>query len=502
MKRELAAFAVLAIVGTGMAKPMLVINEDNDHYFKLDASLMTESALKDYAYDIFRGPVTHFFMCPQGQRASYASKVWEPIWAGLDEPDRDGKTNNIWCVNAKNLHDAGINPYNVWITCAREKGVSPWMSMRMNDVHFCTISNYFRNTTFWKTRVDLRRSGQEKGQWELFCFDYAKKEVRDYHLAMAKELIDMYDVDGLELDWLRFMGYFKPGRARSDAHFLTEFISDVRRHADEVGARRGRRIALGVRVAAMPEGGLLVGLDPVDWAAKGLVDLVVVCNNHMQSDFNIPFREWKARLKAVAPSVKVLPGTDHKYGCGVPRQMQYMTAELYRGWADSLIAQGADGLYLFNMPYNTKAIRDEIYGKGLSPKAVRAGSRRYLVTRHDTLPRGGIPCHCLPQKVSGGTYATLQIGTPASADGTCEVVVGFDVDDPALAGAVTCLNGEASAEVPRRIDGKTLGGKDRPCAVAYAYRFPVGVCVAGANAVSMKAMETKASLTWCEMRIK
>ena len=36
------------------------------------------------------------------------------------------------------------------------------MSMRMNDMHFCTISNYFRNTTFWKTRVDLRRSGQEK----------------------------------------------------------------------------------------------------------------------------------------------------------------------------------------------------------------------------------------------------------------------------------------------------------------------------------------------------
>ena len=58
------------------------------------------------------------------------------------------------------------------------------------------------------------------------------------------------------------------------------------------------------------------------------------------------------------------------------------------------------------------------------------------------------------------------------------------------------------AGAPRRIDGKTLGGKDRPCAAAYAYRFPVGVCVAGANAVSMEAMETKASLTWCEMRIK
>lgn len=49
---------------------------------------MTEEALKAYVDDFARGHVTHFFMCPVGQRASYDSKVWEPIWAGMDEPGR------------------------------------------------------------------------------------------------------------------------------------------------------------------------------------------------------------------------------------------------------------------------------------------------------------------------------------------------------------------------------------------------------------------------------
>ena len=53
-------------------------------------------------------------MCPSGQRASFDSRTWEPIWAGANEPDYAGRTNNIWCVNAKLLNDRGIDPYAVW----------------------------------------------------------------------------------------------------------------------------------------------------------------------------------------------------------------------------------------------------------------------------------------------------------------------------------------------------------------------------------------------------
>ena len=88
----------------------------SDHFFKLDASWMSREGLVRYLDDVLQGPVTHFVMCVNGQRASYDSKTWEPIWAGLDEPARsdtatapDG-TRDKWAVNAKILFDKGIDP--------------------------------------------------------------------------------------------------------------------------------------------------------------------------------------------------------------------------------------------------------------------------------------------------------------------------------------------------------------------------------------------------------
>jgi len=118
------------------AKPRVVaVNEDNDHYFKQDASLMTEEALVAYVDRLAGGKVTHFVMCPSGQRPSYGSKAWEPIWTGLDEAGGQSQPWHYsgWARNAKLLFDRGIDPYHVWIRRCRERGISPWLSPRMND---------------------------------------------------------------------------------------------------------------------------------------------------------------------------------------------------------------------------------------------------------------------------------------------------------------------------------------------------------------------------------
>lgn len=80
---------------------------------------------------------------------------------GIGEPARkdtathpDG-THDRWAVNAKRLFDQGIDPYEVWIGECRKRGVEAWVSMRMNDYHFADVTNYFRNTTFCRTRRDL-----------------------------------------------------------------------------------------------------------------------------------------------------------------------------------------------------------------------------------------------------------------------------------------------------------------------------------------------------------
>ncbi|MBR1588084.1 MAG: hypothetical protein IJ658_07145 [Kiritimatiellae bacterium] len=507
MKRSATMFLAALLGGACYAdRPILAINEDNDHYFKLDSSLMTETALADYAYDIFRGPVTHFFMCPQGQRASFDSKAWEPIWAGLDDPDKNGRTNNIWCVNAKLLHDRGIDPYQVWIRCARAKSVSPWMTMRMNDVHFCTTSNYFRNTTFWKTRPDLRCVPEAtKGKWEQFCFDYSHTEVRAYHMAMVRELLERYDIDGLELDWLRFAWYFKPGENRRNAHFLTDFVREARACADAIGDRRGRRILLGARVPTLPAACAMHGMDVDAWAGERLIDWLVVCNNHMCADYAIPYLDWRHRLAPLHPGLVILPGTDHKITiggtalyAGAPASRgteEYVEPAALRGWAEALIAQGAPGFYLFNLPYNPKDTRDEIYGKGLSPAAVRAGSRRYVASRHDTLPRGGIPSAPLPVAVKGGAFVSIRIGRPPVSGGA--VVLGFDSDTADPAALDVQLNGEAPSGPPRELERPKKGNIRR----RLSFPFAASAFVPFENGVTVEsAGDGDVRLVWCELQ--
>lgn len=377
----------------GPSRPLLVVNEDNDHYFKFDASLMNVPSLEAYVDAMAQGHVSHLFLCVNGQRASFDSKTWEPIWAGLDEPDNKGVTNNIWCVNAKKLRDAGIDPYAVWVPRCRAKGISPWISMRMNDVHWASISNYFRNTTFCKTRSDLWRVPHSTtGDWAHRCLDFAQREVRDYAFAQVREIVERWDADGLELDWMRWGRNLRPGHEREDAHFITEFTRETRRLLDEVGARRGHRIALGARVPWDPDVALGAGLDAEAWAREGLVDLVVP-HSFYKVDTGIAVAKWVGRIAAANPRVVVLPGIDGIYDpVGGPRD-QSMTPETYRYVAGSFQAQGAKGVYLFNLPYLAKRgmngeksdldVPSVIYREGLSPETCARLPSRAIATRHD-----------------------------------------------------------------------------------------------------------------------
>lgn len=357
-------------------RPILAINEDNDHYFKFDTRLMTEKDLIAYVDRIISsGQVTDFVACPCGQRTSYDSKAWEPIWAGLNEPNTGGKTNDIWCVNAKCLFDQGIDPYAIWIRRCHEKGgVRAWLSMRMNDVHFVNITNYFRNTTFQKTRRDLWRNPRAvpgKSAWEDMALNYAKQEVQDYSFALFKELVDRYDADGYELDWMRFTRHLTPGHEREEAPVLTAFMRRFRDYANAAAAKRGHPILLSVRVQTKIEEAMNRGCDVVAWASERLVDWIIATNFFETNDFDIDLKDWKRRIGAVNPQVLVLPGASDNLDRGPDNRPVPMTAGDFTCWARRMYLRGAKGLYLFNVPYLPDDVTNFIYGGGLSPKLVR-----------------------------------------------------------------------------------------------------------------------------------
>ena len=94
--------------------------------------------------------VTHLLLNTNYQRAAYPSEVWETYW-DVPDPERDtsGWPRLTWLV-----HETGVDLYQVCIDRCREKGVSPWVSVRMNDTHYCDEQAKMSSTS----GCDRRRS--------------------------------------------------------------------------------------------------------------------------------------------------------------------------------------------------------------------------------------------------------------------------------------------------------------------------------------------------------
>lgn len=203
---------------------ILIFNEDNTHFLRD----VPEVEFVRYFDSVCRpGGVTHFFMCPNAMRSNIDTRSLEPIWTALGEQG----VNPAWGKTAKALHDKGIDPYAIWTRRAREKGVSPWLSIRMNDIHEVHDPAFGGLSTMWRNhpeyRIDPKYSGRN---WDPHAFSYTNAAVREVYSAYAKELLERYDVDGIEFDWLRFPSLVEKGRGERDAHYITEFMRMARPH--------------------------------------------------------------------------------------------------------------------------------------------------------------------------------------------------------------------------------------------------------------------------------
>lgn len=509
----LAAFALAGFCGCSKSdadrplRPFLGINEDNDRYFlaaSKNPSALTEEGVRSYFDSVAEGgAVTHFFMCVNGQRTSYASKVWEPIWLGLNDRNEHGKTNDRWCVNAKILHDRGIDPWRIWCQRAREKGVSPWISMRMNDGHYATFDyKVHRNETFWWERRDLWR--KPKGPY--MCdrvFDFSKPEVQEHAFALVKEIVSRWDLDGLELDWLRQVHCLSPGRgkAMSQSDILTGFIRQCRKETDAASKRLGHHVGLSVRVPTRIEGVREWGFDVETWAREGLIDMIIVCNTYSTPDYAMDLSGWKRIISAANPKVRIIPGTDACINSGAVKTFEHSRDfALLRGWAATVAAVSKGEYYFFNAPYFKAEVRNAIYRGELAPDRIVRERRRFPVTYHESMPRRELSDVQLP--VALDRAHTIKVNAMKGPfDRHADVVLrldGFDGEPPAVT-----LNGISSEGRPRKISAESVTpvpGASK--ATAYAWRFPIEALRDGFNDVKISCDGRKnAKVTWVEIAL-
>ena len=145
-----------------------IINEDDSHFFMIrEPEAMTVEGLNAFVDQYAGTKVSHLFLCPNAMKASFRSEVWDAIWDMAPnqrvKEDDAAAIANRWMSNAKLLHERGLDPYAVWITRCREKGISPWLSMRMNDVHNVDDVDSYIHSRFWMEHPEYGVSPAAQG---------------------------------------------------------------------------------------------------------------------------------------------------------------------------------------------------------------------------------------------------------------------------------------------------------------------------------------------------
>ncbi len=287
-----------------------------------------------------------------------------------------------------------------FIRACRTRGVSPVVSLRMNDYHGSESWDILRalmrqehqgekfsvglGAMAAQSRVLLERPENQLkpdpasyvalGWAERLAYaanpdtritlrtvriwDWARPEVPAYKLAFVRELCAGYDLDGLELDFMRWASFFRLEEVpivRRRAIML-DFIRETRAALDR-GAKPGQRRTFGVRVPSRLSGHDPLGIDLPAWVAAGIDWVNLSCHyvSEQQTDLAavhrlIPSTPLYLELTFASAGRQgvrraSLDGTEELGG------YRLMTAEQFFTAAYLAYARGGAGVSLFNFAY-------------------------------------------------------------------------------------------------------------------------------------------------------
>ena len=329
--------------------------------------------------------ITDLFINVNAQRTNYRSDVWESNWDGYDPEADDDQPffagidpkrsfERQWYKDVLSLYEQGCDYPKRMIDRARHSQVKAWISLRMNDSHYPDRPGHPFHSTFWRSHPEWRLSN--KG------LDYERREVREHYMKLIREVCARYDLDGLELDYLRFWLYFRPGREHEGAKLMTAFVEEAREAVDAAAKRLGHPVELAVRVPSTPWIAHRHGLDAVAWTKAGLVDLVIAASWWASSNSDVPIETWKGLLADTGVPVALHLECGIDSGAGGRRTM---THEEIRGSLTSGWQRGADAVYFFNLftgPYQRwpREDHDQLLQDAGSYTALCRGPRRHPVT--------------------------------------------------------------------------------------------------------------------------
>lgn len=239
--------------------------------------------------------------------------------------------------------EAGLDPVQVMLEQVKRRGREVFFSYRINgsdnDPQF--DPPHRDDGSEYDQPIPLKA---EHPDWLLrkrhFFWNFSVKEVRDLKLSILREVAEMYDFDGIQVDFARGPMMFPAGQQWVNRDLLTDFVRRLRVALLEVEKKRGRPFLLAVRVPDNLMGCHFDGMDVETWAHENLVDMLVLGNR--SSDVDIAaFR----KITASTP-IKLFPSwDDHHSSDGYT----HASIEVYRGVYANWWSQKPDGVHTFNL---------------------------------------------------------------------------------------------------------------------------------------------------------
>lgn len=248
------------------------------------------------------------------------------------------------------LLDQGKQPLGILLDQCRRRGMTFMAGLRVNDNHghVSIRQGVGAGASFLVDNPQWQIRETPPGPYYALStpFDFTFDPVREYLHSVTVELLDRFDVDGLELCF-RDHFYFPPGRGPERKDLMTGLVRRIRRMLDEKEKERNRKLLLGARVFQTLEECHTMGLDVPAWIAEGLIDYISPADT-MYCEPNLPLEAF-SRLTRTG-SCLLYPGLLPWSSIRMRRRLggQPITLDQQRALAMNMYGAGADGIFFYN----------------------------------------------------------------------------------------------------------------------------------------------------------
>ncbi len=282
----------------------------------------------------------------------------------------------------------GLDLYKIWIDAVRSININPWFSFRMNDrhAHHLYPTPHFLFSDFFYAHVEeyAHVHGRKTEFYIDRSRDYLIPEVRQDMYDYIAEMLQQYDLYGIELDFQREFNCFPAGYEEVGREVMLGFMQEVKKIVTKAEQQWGHTIKISMRCHPDPITCYELGFDVLEYAQQGLIDLFVAAPRFKSSDSNMPIGYWKKQLKpygvevagGMESMVRSYPNTPAR-DCS---EETFHSVESLMGIAAYVLTQGADKFYVYNVFDN--------HDQMMTPENRQESNHIYMTDGHNTNAKG------------------------------------------------------------------------------------------------------------------